>query len=938
MTQDSITPAPPLTSAVHDLEGEAMRRRISGRLFGGAVEAVRIGRFHVLETLGQGAMGIVYAAEDVQLGRQVALKVIRDDTLGRDPIERERLLKEARALARLSHPNVVQVHEVGEHEGAVFIVMELVHGTTLRRWLDLAERPLTAVLAHFVEAAQGLDAAHRVGIVHRDFKPANALVGADGRVRIVDFGLARGDPREVEATPHHSRELDAGHAPSTERRAGTPAYMSPEQALGARCDARSDQFSFCVALFEAVYGRRPLDPEELVRRARQGDPGPAPPPGGQAPRWLRRLLARGLAIRPEDRFPSMAALIAALQRAPLRRRQLALAAAIVVALITAGAIGVAVSSTPDPCPDPRERLAGIWDPARRGALRRAFATSSLARSEQLAERSERALDEYTGRWLEVRRTSCEATWVRGEQSPAALDRETRCLEDARRELANLSAALAAGDSLLVAEAETLIAALPDLARCRGLPADDGPIAPRDAELATLLDRARMYERTLQGRQADAALVLALARSARLGEVGGEAEAQLLLGRTRARLHRQPHEAIDALHRAIDGATRAGRKELLAPAWTELAWVTSYELDDAASGRRWLAHARSAVPELPDPVAEAELLAVESQLLETEGHAPEAVDLRRRVIELLSALHPADHPVVLVARHALAVSLGNAGALEAALAEHDALWRELSVRFGADHPWTARVELDLGLDAFVLDRLSQARTHVEHARQVLVSTYGASNPRVATADLTLAQIDGQEGALDRAISHARRALTVYSESFPREHDDRISALALLAQLYLATGRIAANLEVNRELLAIHDEGLTTRELDLPGLLTNIGECTCDLGRCGDALPYFSRLMAMYEQSPPEEAVMQAFPYFGVGRVHLSRGEPALALPFIEQALAIFEKYPLERAGMAQIYASGLRSLAAVLQTLHREPRRARALRLRAEAYESGAPPP
>ena len=241
--------APPAVAEPRDLEGEAMRRRIASRLFGAAFEAVWLGRFRIIEALGAGGMGVVHAAEDTKLDRRVAIKVLRDERLRNDPQERARLLREARALAKLSHPNVVQVHEVGEHDGGVFIVMELVRGATLREWLATAPRSLAEIIARFVEAGEGLAAAHRVGVVHRDFKPANVLVGEDGRLRIVDFGLARGvveaAPDTVPEAASAAASVSAPGVPATMRPAGTPGYMSPEQALGEACDARSDQFSFC---------------------------------------------------------------------------------------------------------------------------------------------------------------------------------------------------------------------------------------------------------------------------------------------------------------------------------------------------------------------------------------------------------------------------------------------------------------------------------------------------------------------------------------------------------------------------------------------------------------------------------------------------------------------------------------------------------------------
>ena len=249
------------------LEAEAMRRRLGARMFGVPAEPLRIGRFRVQRSLGQGGMGVVYAAEDDTLGRVVALKVIRPDATEQRLAEHQRLLAEARALARLSHPNVIHIYEVGEHGDEIFIAMEYVPGHTLLRWLD-APRSEAEIVAHFIAAGRGLAAAHAAGLVHRDFKPSNVLVGEDGRVRIVDFGLARGprprpEPASVASQPS-TTAVDIPPSPATEPSAGTPGYMSPEQADSAAVDARTDVYALGVILYQTLSGELPYIAENAV--------------------------------------------------------------------------------------------------------------------------------------------------------------------------------------------------------------------------------------------------------------------------------------------------------------------------------------------------------------------------------------------------------------------------------------------------------------------------------------------------------------------------------------------------------------------------------------------------------------------------------------------------------------------------------------------------
>ena len=207
----------------------------------------QVGRFVVLAWLGEGSSGAVYSAYDPDLDRKIALKLLHREA-GRAP-SGEGLKAEARALARVAHPNVVNVHEVGEVGEQVFLAMEFVDGITLRHWLR-TPRTEAEILSVFIEAGQGLSAVHAAGLVHRDFKPENVLIGRDGRTRVTDFGLAK-PPRRSEG----AAGADGGGVATA--LAGTPAYMAPEQRAGRGADARSDQFSFCVSLYEAVAGARP---------------------------------------------------------------------------------------------------------------------------------------------------------------------------------------------------------------------------------------------------------------------------------------------------------------------------------------------------------------------------------------------------------------------------------------------------------------------------------------------------------------------------------------------------------------------------------------------------------------------------------------------------------------------------------------------------------
>ncbi|MBN1770567.1 MAG: serine/threonine protein kinase, partial [Deltaproteobacteria bacterium] len=373
----------------------------------GPIHGTKVGRFTILEPLGTGSTGCVFSAYDPELDRKVALKVLRGDypveqrlhlaaasTVGGDetgessgaadgPVQarQQRLLREARALAKLSHPNVITAYDVGLHGNDVFIAMQHVDGCTLRRWLE-TRRTAPEVLEVLARAGAGLAAAHRAGLVHRDFKPDNVMIGRDDRVYVLDFGLVRDftaqdlDPPAVDGTPGPEA---VSRLTATGSVIGTPAYMAPEQYLGRPADARSDQFSFCVSLYEALFGQRPFagaTPAEIGRKMLDGE-APTIPSHRDVPARVRRAVARGLERDPERRWPSMDDLLLELA-AGRRRWSTAVLAAVAVALVLgSGALLLGRSAT-DPaadCAAAGDRLRGVWDDRVRAHVRDAFAAS-----------------------------------------------------------------------------------------------------------------------------------------------------------------------------------------------------------------------------------------------------------------------------------------------------------------------------------------------------------------------------------------------------------------------------------------------------------------------------------------------------------------------------------------------------------------------------------
>src|ERR1019366_5436051 len=479
-----------------------------------------LGRYVILETVGAGAMGVVYAAYDPELDRKVALKVLRNDPLGGGSSQQStqaRLLREAQALARVAHQNVITIYDVGTIDGEVFIAMEFVASGTLGDWLVAREskRTVRAVVEMLQQAGEGLAAAHAAGLEHRDFKPDNVLVGAGGRIRVTDFGLARrASGAEVERTDGvlgSPSQLDT-KVTRTGALVGTPAYMAPERLSGGAGDARSDQFAFCVAFYEALYGERPFagtDVVSLAKSVAQGVSARAPA-GSKVPTWLRRVVLRGLSASPDARFPTMRALLDALAAGSRRRPWILAAAAVLAAAVSVVfLVGMQRHSAPV-CAGADKAWGDAWDAEREAGVRVAFLRSGASSAPFALGEVTKVLDSYRDAWTAMHRDTCEATRVRGEQSEALLDLRMRCLDDRRKQVAALASLLADADTAIVDRAVSAALSLPPTSDCANthalssavpLPGDKtaamvASLGDRFAE-ASALDYAGQYARGLE---------------------------------------------------------------------------------------------------------------------------------------------------------------------------------------------------------------------------------------------------------------------------------------------------------------------------------------------------------------------------------------------------------------------------------------------------------
>jgi tetratricopeptide (TPR) repeat protein len=556
------------------------------------------GRYTVLGSVGKGGMGEVYAAYDPGLDRRVALKVLLAD--GRTETERARLRlqREAKSIAKLSHPNVIVVHEVGTFEDQVFVAMEFIEGPTLASWLAAESRPWADVLAVFIQAARGLSAAHKAGLIHRDFKPSNVMIARDGTARVTDFGLARQiddhDPGEASTEP--DRAAPDPLSTRTNEVVGTPFYMAPEQLAGGRLDARTDQFAFCVSLHWALFGVHPLPDRQSGGGAGSTSGGGLKPKSNNAPSWIQKVLARGLKKDPAERWPSMDDLAAALERNPERRLTRVGAISLVTVLLAGGGLYYARQARPL-CDGGPQRLAAAWEiegAAARSGSRRAAVHDAILRSgtpepQQVWKRVALLLDEQAARWLEMYREACEATHVRGEQSPEVLDLRMSCLNDELDSTRALTDLLSAGDRAVVDHAVEAAGALGDGSRCAALeqlrsglrPPRDPMLRAAAAELNKLLREARALRDTGQNERAGALADQVIKRSEALGYRPTHAEALLLKGLSVE--FSNPRAAEANVARALVTAESCGHDRAVAEAAIGLAFFSR-----GSEGReRWL---------------------------------------------------------------------------------------------------------------------------------------------------------------------------------------------------------------------------------------------------------------------------------------------------------------------------------------------------------------
>ncbi len=911
-----------LEGGSHGREGDPLRRGDS------------VGRYTVLDRIGSGGMGVVYAAFDPQLDRRVALKVMHPGSDGTsDTAGRARLLREAQAMAKLSHLNVITVHDVGTFGERVFVAMEFIEGSTLRDWMD-AERSWPELVDAFVRAGRGLAAAHAAGLVHRDFKPDNVLMGQDGRVLVMDFGLARTTSLRTGPIADQLEEIRAASSSGggetrdlnltrTGALLGTPAYMAPEQHRGEHIGPQTDQFSFCVALYEGLYRERPFEGASMASLAinvLDGTIRPAPR-DSKIPAWLRAVVVRGLAVSPGDRHPSMDALLAELQRDPPQARHPWLVAGIAVAiggLITAIYLGTR-SNRLEACKASSHTIEQIWNPQRRAALGERFKAAAAPYAGASWQSMARSMDEYASAWTTVYDVRCTAdARARVRRTPRFDDPGLLCLEDRKSDLHLLLQQLESDDGIetSVLHAAEAVQSLPAPATCTSVRRNDDSDERLTAEpsrrdklndVHASLGRGRI-ELALGHPKAQETLGRASSRAANINATGLQSEA-LLLG-AKAMLQRgNTTEAEAKLRESILLAAQTGRADVEAAAWTLTMDIVALRQGLYAEGDRIALGAQAAIARAgDDPLARSQLLSGLGKIAQAEGSYDMAFQQFTKALEIQSdQLPPGD--VRLAATHAwVGAALEGMGRYSAASDHHR---ESLSIReqvLGTSHPEVARSLLrlassmqgHLGLEP-VEGTLVRARTLLDPEGAMSLANLPAAGgePAVPTAvfdaieyPVDLARCLDQLGTLQRLQEefepasrlHARAVAMLERALGPTHRDVGYARLNL--------GLALADQRRHSEALPHLRRGLEVWTKTLPPGHAELGYAHLDLanslwatGQAESAREHYALALGVWETAMGEDHPLVAYALTGLGRTMLETDTPLDALPYLERALEL-----------------------------------------------------
>jgi tetratricopeptide (TPR) repeat protein len=854
-----------------------------------------IGRYVIRREIGRGAMATVYAAHDPELDREVALKLVHFRDGGTSA---ERLIREARAMAKLAHPNVTRIYDVGTEGDNVFLAMELVAGVDLARLL-VKERLWQDMRKVFAGAAEGLAAAHAQHLIHRDFKPSNVLVGADGRVLVTDFGLVH-NPNDTDAELAPADGADRTEVLSLTRTGtivGTPAYMAPELLAGdAAADELTDQFSFAVSLFEALHGIRPFAGDDLATLRDNVLAGKIRDVTGRraVPRWLHRIAIRGLGPR-DRRYPSMADVAKALRADASRITRPVLAVAgIVTALGTAAIFAQSRRSTaaaPDPCAAGEAKIAAIWSPMRSATLGVGFSATGVAYAPDAWRSTAARLDRFEREWTAGYRDACQASRA-GVQSGELLDRRMQCLDARKDELSQLVTMLSAPNASIIGRAPQAADALSQVADCANTLAL-GTLVPPPAGVAPAeIERVRSRIAHLNmlrnstaptGVLEEATAVVTDAKKLGYAPLLAEAYVAAAIVHMVANDVKQATADIDDAVVAAEAGRHFRAKAHALAVGMELAYNLG-DLEGAVAKDRLARAALSAIG--GDGKLEADLESVLGWIADGKNDGKAAEAHLRRALELRQKVLGEQDLATARAHENLGSTLGNSGDLAAALAESEKGLAIERAQIGDKHPAIGQTLANIAEIESQLGKHEQAIRHSQQALAVIEASMPESHPATAFATLQLGAVYHQAHDFAHAVVYMRKAVARYEKAVGPDHPELGRALTNLAATLSELGKHDEVVDVARRALAIQEKAMGA---DSPGTATiraTLGAGLVATGKVAEGLAQLDTALALREKAWGKTDPRVAKSQFELAKILRTHGDKRRANDLANRALETY----------------------------------------------------
>ncbi len=804
------------------------------------------GRYVIAAPLGRGAMGEVYRAWDVKLERHVALKVLAVGRWG-DEVAMARLIRESKAMARLSHPHAVTVYDSGEYGGRPFVAMELVHGQTMERWA--IDRPWRDLVRAYADVADALAAAHRAGLIHRDVKPANILVGDDAVARVSDFGLAHmpTDALPVDSDLPSSEDISLT---ATGAIVGTPAFMAPEQLARAAIDARADVFSLCAALYHSCFGVVPFAAHTIaeVCAAQAAGRIQDPPRRSSIPQRVRATIIRGLAADPRERYSDMAELRDALVRLLQRRRWPLVATAATLATTVAGVAAATLREMPPACETPAA-IDEVWSPQRREALAQA-----LADDPYLHARIDAAATRYVDAWRTTHAETCSA------EVPATGERDAvlACLRNGARQLLGVVDAITRVDDRARSEALLALAQARSPAECTD---------PNDAALY----QPQPVEPELQRRAASIRDDVAVARGLWLAARHDVAREQLrdTLRSAESTGYRplmaevwhaiaemefaaeRFREAFDADQSAIDLATAGGHDVLAMQAWTQLI-STADRLGDVDRVQEYDRRAEAALARVGDNAGSLEVRLLHARGIAAIGRADAETARKSFTAELDSPASGVEERLHALGGLAAVASL--TGDHAAAVTKAREVLRLRVADLGPDHPLLATSYINLAIDLLALARFAEAMDEVERGLAVMAANSASESPSAGRLLNLKGVLLLELGRRDESLQIGRQAAAVLTAALGPNHEATLDARAHVVHILAELGDVDGAIEAME---ALADAWVQLRGDQHPSTATtrmNLAMMLLARGRAHDAIaPAAAALEALAASHGPRSTL-------------------------------------------------------------------------------------